>query len=228
MQLPVTNGAPARAGSPPPQLEFAVEGAEAVRHAAVPTLFIRLRIERRGGGPVHSVGLTTQIRIAATRRSYDEHARERLTDLFGPTEQWSRSLRSFLWTHVVVQVPAFTDATYLDLPVVCTYDLEASGTKYIDALADGEVPLELLFSGTIFYAGDDGRLQVAPMPWDREAEFRMPVSVWRETMDRHFPNSAWLRVDREQFDRLAAYKARHMHPTWDHAVKALLQEAGEE
>lgn len=227
MRLPVSDGAPARADSPPPELEFSVQGAEAVRHAAVPTLAIRLRIERRGGGPVQSIGLSTQIRIAATRRSYTDRAVERLSELFGPQEQWSRSLRSFLWTNVSAQVPAFSDRTFIDLPVTCTYDLEVAGTKYMDALDDGEVPLELLFSGTIFYNGDDGRLRVAPMPWDRDAEYRMPVAVWRDVMDAHFANSAWLRLGREQFDRLAAYKARGTHPTWDHAVAALLAESQE-
>jgi hypothetical protein len=225
VRLPVTSGAAGRADSPPPELDFAVEGAEAVRHAVVPTLSLRLRIERRGGGPVQSIGLSTQVRIAATRRSYDARAQERLVELFGPQEQWSRSLRSLLWTNVSVQVPAFRDATFFDLPITCTYDLEVAATKYIDALGDGEVPLELLFSGTIFYAGDDGRLRVAPMPWDREAEFRLPVATWREVMDIHFPNSAWLRVGREEFDRLAAYKARAGHLTWDQAVEALLREA---
>jgi hypothetical protein len=226
VHLPVSGGAPAPADSPAPALEFEVEGAEAVRHAVVPTLSLRVRVERRSGGAVHSIGLATQIRIAATRRSYDEHAQARLVELFGPQEQWSRSLRSLLWTNVSVQVPGFRESTFFDLPITCTYDLEVAGTKYIDALEDGEVPLELLFSGTIFYAGDDGRLRVAPMPWDREAEFRLPVEVWRAVMDQHFPGSAWLRVGRPQFDALAAYKARGGHLTWDQAVDALLREAG--
>ncbi len=223
----MANDASERAGSPPPELDFTVEGAEALAHAAVPTLSIRVRIERRGGGPIRSIGLATQVRIAATRRSYDERERERLGELFGAAEQWSRSLRSLLWTNVNVQVPAFSDSTYLELPVTCTYDLEVAGTLYMDALKDGEVPLELLFSGTIFYLGDEGLLRVAPMPWDREAEYRMPVGVWREVMDRHFANSAWLRVSRERFDRLAAFKARGTFPTWDHAVDALLKAAGD-
>jgi hypothetical protein len=222
--LPVTGGAAGRAESPAPDLDFTVEGAEAVRHAVVPTLSLRLRIDRRGGGPVHSIGLTTQVRIAATRRSYEPRAQERLVELFGPLEQWSRSLRSLLWTNVSAQVPAFRDTTFFDLRITCTYDLEVAGTKYIDALGDGEVPLELLFSGMVFYAGDDGRLRVAPMPWDREAEFRLPVATWREVMDQHFPNSAWLRLGRAEFDRLATYKARGGHLTWDHAVDALLRE----
>jgi len=224
VRLPVANGAPVAAESRPPELDFTVEGAEAVRHTLAPTLSMRLRVERREGGPVHSIALSTQIRIAATRRSYGGRAQERLTELFGPTEQWSRSLRSFLWTNVGVQVPAFRDSTFFELPVTCTYDLEVAGTKYIDALEDGEVPLELLFSGTIFYAGDDGRLRVAPIPWDREAEYRLPVAVWREVMDLNFPNSAWLRLDRERFARLAAYKARGVHSTWNDVVDALLPE----
>ena len=49
----------------------------------------------------------------------------------------------------------------------CTYDMEVAGTKYLHALApDGEIPLLLLFSGTMFSResngagvdGDAGRL----------------------------------------------------------------------
>jgi hypothetical protein len=63
------------------------------------------------------------------------------------------------------------------------------------------------------------------MPWDREAEFRLPIAVWREVMDQHFPDSAWLRVRRDRFDALVAYKARAGHLTWDHAIDALLEGA---
>jgi hypothetical protein len=218
------NGAPPRTGSPP-DLAFAVDSVEADRFALVPRLLFRLSIERIGGGPVRSIALNAQIRIAATRRSYEAREQERLIEVFGATEQWSRSLRSFPWTNETVQVPAFTDATVVELPVGCTYDFEVTTAQYFHSLDGGEVPLELLFSGTLFYAEPDGQLRVAHIPWEKEAEYRLPVAVWREMMDRHFPDSAWLRLRRESFDRLHAYKTRGGHLSWEDAVEALLREA---
>jgi Family of unknown function (DUF6084) len=225
----VATPAHARAGplAPPPELEFAVEGAHAVRHAAAPTLGFDLRVERPGGGSIRSVSLTAQIRIAATQRPYARGEQERLAELFGRPDQWSQTVRSLLWTHAVAQLPPFTGNTLVELLVPVTYDFEVAGARYLHALEDGEVPLELLFSGTVFYSGPDGRLQVASIAWDREAEFRMPVSVWREVMDAYFPNSAWLRLRRDAFDRLAAYKAERALPSWEAAIESVLAEAEE-
>jgi hypothetical protein len=55
----------------------------------------------------------------------------------------------------------------------------------------------------------------------------MPVSVWRDLVDAHFPNSAWLRCGRETLDALSAFKAKHALPTWDATLRALLSAAGE-
>jgi hypothetical protein len=90
------------------------------------------------------------------------------------------------------------------------------------------VPLEFLFSGTVFYAGAGGMLQVGRISWEQEAGFALPVAVWRETMDAHFPGAAWLRLDKERFDRLCAFKARNALPTWEAAVDALLPPEGGE
>jgi Family of unknown function (DUF6084) len=108
--------------------------------------------------------------------------------------------------------------------VVCTYDLEVAAASYLAALEDGDVPLELLFSGTVFYGGADGRLQAERISWTKEATYALPVRVWRETMDGHFPGSAWLRLSRESYDRLRAYRARNAFATWDDAVATLLGE----
>jgi len=211
----------------PPELDFAVEGAHAVRHAAAPMLGLDVRIERRDGGAVRSVSLSAQVRIAAPRRGYTVDEQSRLTELFGHPEQWSRSVRSLLWAHASVQVPPFTGSTAVELVVPCTYDFEVAGARYLQALEGGEAPLELLFSGTIFYSEPGGRLQVASIAWDREAEYRMPVEVWRETMDLYFPGSAWLRVSRDAFDRLSAYKAQRALPSWEATLDSLLAEAEE-
>jgi hypothetical protein len=82
----------------------------------------------------------------------------------------------------------------------------------------------MLFSGTVFVATEQG-FTVELVPWSAEASYRMPVSVWRELVDAHFPGSAWLRCSRQTLDALSAYKARHALPTWDATLAALLAEA---
>jgi len=211
-----------------PNLDFSVDGAEVLRFAAVPSLLFKLRIANLEEEPIRSVALNTQIRIAATQRHYDAAEQERLLELFGEPSRWKDTLRSLLWTHTVVQVPPFSGSTVADMPVTCTYDLEVVAAKYFYALEDGEVPLEFLFSGTIFYAGEDGRLQVARISWEKDAEFRLPVRLWKEMMERYFPNSAWIRLHRDAFDQLYDYKIRRGLPTWETAIEALLHASEQE
>ena len=211
-----------------PDLDFGVEGAEVLEFAAVPSLLFKVRIENLVEEPIRSVALNTQIRIAATQRHYDSAEQERLLELFGEPSRWKDTLRSLLWTHTVLQVPRFPGSTVVDMPVTCTYDLEVVASKDFYALEDGEVPLEFLFSGTVFYAGEDGRLQVARISWEKEAEFRLPVRLWKEMMDHYFPNSAWIRLRRDAFDRLYDYKVRKGLPTWEAAVEALLRASEQE
>jgi hypothetical protein len=206
-----------------PDLEFKLEGAEVADFAAIPSLVFKLRIENLEDEPVRSVALNTQIRIAATGRHYEAAEQERLLELFGEPSRWKDTLRSLLWTHIVLQVPRFSGSTVVDMPVACTYDLEVVAAKYFYALQDGEVPLEFLFSGTIFYAGEDGRLQTTRISWEKEAEFRLPVRLWKEMMDQYFPNSAWVRLRKDVFDQLYDYKVRKGLPTWEATVEALLR-----
>ncbi|WP_067180422.1 DUF6084 family protein [Microtetraspora niveoalba] len=207
----------------PPTLRITVEGVEAAEFAAVPTLRFHARIGAAGPAEIRSLDLRAQVRIAAAHRSYDAAARERLAELFGPPADWGRTLRSLLWTHATARVPAFRDGSCAaEIPVTCTYDFEVVAAKYLHALPDGEVPLEFLFSGTIFYL-DGGLLRAARVPWDTEARFTMPVRVWKDLMDHYFPGSAWLRLDRSVFDRLYAYRVRNTLPGWDDVVSALLE-----
>jgi hypothetical protein len=206
-----------------PDLNFRLEDAEVPEFAAVPSLVFKLRIENLGEEPIRSVALNIQIRIAATHRHYDAAEQDRLLELFGNPSRWKDTLRSLLWTHTVLQVPRFSGSMVVDMPVPCTYDLEVVATKYFYALEDGEVPLEFLFSGTVFYAAEGGRLQTARISWEKEAEFRLPVRLWKEMMERYFPNSAWVRLRRDAFDQLYDYKIRMGFPTWEATIEALLR-----
>lgn len=204
-----------------PELDFGVEAAEVLAFAAVPSLLFKLRIDNADGEPVRSVALNVQIRIATSARQYTRGEQERLLELFGPPYRWGVTLKSLLWANATVLVPPFTGSTLVDLPVPCTYDFDVVSAKYFHTLEDGEVPLEFLFSGTVFYAGPLG-LQAVQISWDKEARFRLPVGLWQQMMDHYFPNSAWLRLHRDTFDRLYRYKARQGLPTWEDALDRLL------
>jgi hypothetical protein len=185
---------------------------------------LRVRITETTGTPIHAIALKCQLRIEPQRRrSYAPAEEERLFEVFGPTRQWGETLRPFLWTHTSAMVLAFEESTEVDLPVVCSYDMEVAGNKYLHALDDGDIGLQLLFSGTVF-AGDTG-FSVRPVSWSSDATFRLPVRTWRETMDMYFPNSAWVRIGRHTFDALARYRSDNVLPDWDLTVERLLKEA---
>ena len=132
-----------------------------------------------------------------------------------------------LWTHVSAVVPPFTGTGAVDLPVACTYDFNLAATKYFAALEQGEIPLCFLFSGTIFYEGPEGALQVTQISWEKEAYYRLSASAWRGLMELYYPNTATLCLRKDVFDRLDAYRSRRGLPTWEHAMERLLSAAEE-
>ena len=212
------------------ELTFEVVGARAEPHAAAPAIALRLCITAADDEPVHAIALNCQLRIEPQRRSYSPAEEAGLYDLFGETSQWGRSLRPFLWTNVAAMVTGFTGHTETDLLVMCSYDMEVAGARYLHGLHGGDVPLLLLFSGTAFGTGaapGGGGFAAQPLSWSSEASFRLPQRVWREAMDLHFPNSGWLRLSHESLDGLARFKATKGLATWDQTVEQLLKEVDE-
>jgi hypothetical protein len=207
--------------------EFSVLGARVEPHAAVPTLMLRIGVAEPARRRVHALALRCQIRVEPAQRRYSAEEAGRLYELFGETAQWGDSLRPFLWTHVSTVLTGFDGETEIELPVACSYDLEVAATKYMHGIGEGDIPLTLLFSGTVFAPGQNG-LVAEPVSWDREARFRLPVALWREMMDRYFPNSGWLRVQRETIDELMRFKVERGLLTVDQALEQLLKEAAAE
>ncbi len=206
-----------------PDLSFRVEQAEAVPFAASPMLAFKLHVENANPEEaIHTVALRIQIQIEVTRRQYRTEDQEQLLDLFGDHDRWSRTLRPMLWTHASVVIPPFTGVAVVDLQVPCTFDFNIAATKYFHALSDGEVPLLLMFSGSTFYADRNGSLQVTPISWDKETRFRLPVKIWSEMMDFYYPNSAWLCLRRDVFERLLEYKVRNGIPTWEETFESVI------
>jgi hypothetical protein len=207
------------------ELTFACTGARAPRYAATPTLAFALTITEDTGARVHAIALRCQIRIEPHRRRYSAAEAARLRDLFGDTSRWADTVKPIQLAMVSTMVPGFTSLTETELQVPCTYDLEVASGRYLQGLDDGTVPLLLLFSGTVFVAqGESYSVQL--IPWSSEAAYRMPVRVWQDVVNEHFPGSAWLRCSTGTLDALSAFKAEHALPTWDATLSALLAAAG--
>jgi len=207
-------------------LTFDCIGAQAERYAVMPTITLTLRISETSGQRIDTIALRTQIRIEPARRRYTPAEEQRLHDLFGDTARWADTLKPMQFTNVSTMVTSFAGSIEVQIPINFSYDLEVGSGRYFASLESGEIPLLLLFSGTIFSVVA-GRFQVQQVPWSKAAVYRLPVSVWREAVDVHFPNSAWITMSRQTFDDLQRFKTRRALPTWDSTVTALLAESAD-
>jgi hypothetical protein len=211
---------------PGPELVFDCLGVRSDPYAAGPTLTFRVRIAETTGERVHAIALRAQFRIEPQKRRYSEPEAEQLRGLFGERTRWADTQRPLQFAEVAVMVPSFTGSVEVDVPVPCTYDLEIAATSYFHALDEGEIPLVLLFSGTLITRGANG-FSVTRVPWHKEAACRVPVTEWRSMMDRFFPNCGWLRLDVRTLEALGQYKNARALPTWERTVESLLAEVSE-
>lgn len=221
------NGRSAEAAEPPaftggPDPEFEVIGVRALKRSAAPALAFTVRVADGSPRSIFTIALTSLITVEPAKRSYDEASRERLVELFGAPERWSATAQSFRWGQIDSLVPAFETETEFELRLDCSYDLELAATKYFAGVGDGEAPLRFHFNGTVFYPGEDGRMQMVQLPWDRSARFGMPVATWREMIAAHYPHRSWIPADRETVARLERLKVERGLPTFDAALAALL------
>lgn len=207
------------------ELRFECAGAAAQRYAVAPTLALALRVTESTGAAIHTIALRCQLRIEPHRRRYATAEAERLNDLFGEPARWAETLKPLQFITLSTMVPSFTGTTEIELLVPCTYDLEVAAGRYFASLDDGEIPLLLLFSGTVFVKRGDG-YEITQVPWSAEASYRLPVSLWREVIDLHFPDRAWITLSRDTLDELARFKSQQALPTWDSTISALLKDAG--
>jgi hypothetical protein len=211
-----------------PDLTITVANADAVKYAATPSIAFELNLKNADPNEtLHTVVLRCQIQIEVARRKYSGQDQEKLRDLFGEPERWGQTLRTLLWTHSSVVVPQFIGSTTASMHVPCTFDFNIAATKYFNGLADGDIPLCLLFSGTVFYNDHEGSLRVAPISWDKETRFRLPLKVWQDMMDLYYPNIAWLSLRRDVFELLHEYKVRHGIPSWEQTFEKILAEVGD-
>ncbi len=208
-----------------PDLSITVACAEAVRFGATPSIAFEMHMKNADPAErLHTVVLRCQIQIEVARRKYTATDQEKLRDLFGEPERWGQTLRPLLWTHASVVVPQFTGSTTVSMHVPCTFDFNIAATKYFNGLADGDIPLCLMFSGTVFYEDAQGSMRVAPISWDKETRFRLPLKTWQDMMDIYYPNIAWLSLRRDVFELLHDYKIRHGIPSWEQTIEKMLAE----
>ncbi len=210
-----------------PEPEFLVTGAGHLAFAAAPTMVFSAAVSDPTGHQIQTLALSTQVMIDPARRGYDAATRVRLAELFGPPASWTPSTQGLVWARVATVVPAFTHATTFALEIPCTYDLEVAAAKYLYALADGDVPLSFHFSGTVFYHGPDGRLQVAPVPWSATARFGMPIAAWRAMIADHYPGGGWIRLTEATLAALQSRRAARGLPSFDACIAEWLQDGAD-
>ncbi len=206
------------------ELAFAVTEARAAELAAVPTLRFALRLSDSTNAPIQSITLSTAIRIAPAERRYSDEQAALLADLFGTPSRWVETMHPLAWARVTTVVPAFTGEITAELPVECGHDNELAVAKYFQAVDAGEVPLQFLFSGTIFHTDHEGSLCTRRISWSSEASFGLPAEVWHDAVSGPHGHR-WLRLSEDRFDALCAYRSRHGLTDWDAVVDALTADA---
>lgn len=206
------------------ELELEVIKVEAAHRGMVPLLNFEVRLKSSGNESIQGVLLTSQIQMQTPQRAYSGDEKGRLVELFGTPERWGQTLRNRLWAHVSTTVGPFSHEATTVLSVPCTYDLNVATAKYLYALESGDVPLLFLFSGSVFYVNGAGQLQVERISWKKESTYRMPIQVWRDLMEQHFPNHCWLYLQRDVFERLYSYKRQNGLTTWEQVIERLLAE----
>ncbi len=65
-------------------------------------------------------------------------------------------------------------------------------------------------------------MQVVAIPWDCSVRYSMPVSVWREMIDEHYPFRRWIALDPATVERLARRRSELGLPSFDAVLDDLL------
>ena len=100
-------------------------------------------------------------------------------------------------------VQGFTGSTEVALPLECTYDFEVTAVEVPARLARRHASRCNSCSAERFSPRAERGFSVQQVPWDREDHYDMPVAVWRDLIQQHYPNSG-----------LGAAGPRHRRPRW--------------
>ena len=182
------------------ELRFTVLDIAAEPYAVAPNLLARLRIEETTGEPVHALALRAQVRIEPQRRGYDDDEEAGLLDLFGRRERWADTLKPFLWMHTAAMVPGL-HRRHRGRPAAAVH-LRLRGDRARSTCRRCATARSrwCCCSAAPCSPAAPPASPSTQIPWDAEATYRLPVAVWRDVMDRYFPGSQWLRLDRDTVD----------------------------
>jgi hypothetical protein len=91
-----------------------------------------------------------------------------------------------------------------------------------------QIPFKLVFYGSAIYQTFDSQIfNFFPFPQlpPKQAEFKLPASVWKTMMENHYGQSRWLRVREELFLKLSKYVETNRLASYDEALSRLIEEA---
>jgi hypothetical protein len=206
-----------------PVPELSISGVEPEPNAAMPHLRFAVEVRDASGREIYTIALTAQVHIDADRRAYEPETRERLLDLFGEAARIPATAGSLVLARVETLVPSFRGTGGFALAVPFSGDLELATTRYLASLPDGGVPLTFHFNGSIFYCGEADRLQVTLVPWSCSARYRVPVTTWRELIERRYAGSGFVRLQADTLEALRARRAARGLPTFDATIADALR-----
>jgi len=204
---------------------FSFRGASAVPHSASPLVALHIDVTANGSDRIDSMLLSAMVRIQASERPHSARERENLAELFGGPSSWARAAKSLLWAQVTTVVPGFTGTAGFDVLLPCSHDFTAAAAKYLHGLEGGDIPIVAQFSGSVFHRTGTG-LEVARIPWDREASGKLSHALFHAVIDEHFPNATVLTLGRDVFQRLNRYRREQGLLRLDDAIERLLAERG--
>lgn len=101
------------------------------------------------------------------------------------------------------------------------------GKSTMDKTKQPEIPFKLVFYGTAIYQGSDSdTFYFFPFPQlpPKEAEFRLPVNLWRSLMRNYYGEARWVSIREGTFEKLNKYKETRRLASFDEALKTLLEE----
>jgi len=209
-----------------PKLDFEIISAEVRPEAAHPTLVFKILITNATENEeIYAAALRCQVMIEAVHRQYDEASHERLLEAFGERHRMDGAAGARPWAFITLSIPRFTGQTLVEVPISCSDDQAMAAGKYLYTLRKGTVPFSFLFSGTVFYQAASNGVHVMQVPWNVEADFQMPVALWQQMMDSYFPNSRWLRMRKDFFDKLYRYNALNAFPTLENCLETIVEQA---
>ena len=194
-------------------------------YGASPLLSFKLRVTNTGPEEsIHTVVLRAQIQIEVTRRHYTQRGTVQASGpIWRAGSLGPNSAQFFVDPRDRGGPAALPKRPLVELQVPCTFDFNVAATKYFHGLVRTEIYRSISFSAARFFMPtDQDQLQVAPISWEKEAKFKLPLKTWKDLIDHYYPNSAWLYLRRDVFDRLYQYKVRHGIPTWEQVIERVL------